>query len=123
MERPKNVVLASAVAVIGGIVAIAGMGWAFSNELTTDSLLYIASIAFIAVLFFASAGALYQNGKGNYIGIIIIEILNVIVSAAFICMNVKGDYYFGIAFLAIAIVVILLSLPSKTEKWVKLDRA
>lgn len=123
MNRPSNVVLASAVGIIGGIVAIAALGCAFSKELTTDSLIYIAMIMFIAVLFFASAGFLYKDGHGNFAGCMIIELLNVIISAVFICMNVKGDYYFGIAFLAIAIVLVLLTLPSKTEKWMKLDRA
>lgn len=123
MNRPKNVVLGSAIAVIGGIVAIAALAWAFSNELTTDSLMFISMIMFIAVLFFASAGFLYSNGKSNFIGLIIIELINVVISAVFICTNIKGDYAFGIAFLVFAILVTLFSLPGCTEKWMELDRA
>ena len=123
MNRPTNVVLASATAIVGGIVAIAAMAWVFSNEITsTDSFSYLLGILLVAVLFFASAGFLYQNGKGNYYGCLIVELINVIVSAAFICLNVKGEYQFGIAFLVISILVVIFTLPSKAERWMALDR-
>lgn len=120
--RPKNVVAASAVAVLGGLFAIAWMAVEFINVRADDTIVKAAVTMLIAVLFFAMAGYLYTNGKGDYLPLLLIGLINVVVIAAFIITDVKGNVVWGGIALAIAIVLELLVLPEATEKWIAYDR-
>jgi hypothetical protein len=119
-ERPSNVVAASALAIIGGIVAIAAMAWNFDAN-SSNVLWSVGLMLLIAVMFFASAGFLYQNGKGNWYGLLFICFLNV---AVLICDLINGTVNkpFGAALLVIAIAVALLSSLGSTSKWIEMDR-
>ncbi len=121
MKRPLNVVLACAISVIAGIVAIASFSYNFNPD--SDSVLWATGLGLlITVLYFATAGLLYQNGKGNYPSLIFLEFLNgiIIVVAIFVnCINV----WFGLALIILTIITILLSIPKSTEHWIISDRA
>lgn len=121
MKRPLNVALACAISVIAGIVAIASFSYNFDPG--SDSVLWATGLGLlITVLYFATAGLLYQNGKGNYPSLIFLEFLNgiIIVVAIFVnCINV----WFGLALIILTIITILLSIPKSTENWIVSDRA
>lgn len=118
-NRPKSVIAASALAVIGGIVAIAAMAHDYKES--TDMLVTIGLYLLITVLFFASAGFLYSNGKGNYISLVFLELMNVIVIAAMIIGNADSRVY-GFVLLALAVLSTIASLFSVVPKWIEFDR-
>ena len=125
-SRPTNVVLASALAVIGGLVSIAFLATALINSDNFQSISYNqAGFALLfAALFFGFAGMCYPDGKGDYNGMIIVGLLTVVAIAISIIVEPKGvNLYYGIALFIIAVIQILLVLPAKTEKWVAFDRA
>lgn len=121
-SRPINVVAGSAVAVIGGLVAIAFMAIKLNGVRADNTIVFAAVTMLIAVLFFAMAGSLYSNAKTDYLPMVIIGLINVAVIAAMIVLDVKANVVFGGILLAIAIIVELLVLPAVTEKWVAYDR-
>lgn len=121
--RPKNVVLASAIAVIGGLVAVAFLAVALINIDPENGTFVQAALAMlIAVLFFGFAGQLYPNATSGYVGTVIIGLINVITIAVVIITDVENNLYFGIAMFVLAVIAVLLILPYKTEKWVAYDR-
>ena len=125
-KRPSNVTMAAFVAVIGGLVSIAFLATALINSDNFQSIAYNqAGFALLfAVLFFGFAGMCTPDGKGDYNGLIIVGLLTVISIAIAIVIEPKDvNLYYGIALFVIAAIQILLVLPKKTEKWVKVDRA
>lgn len=119
-DRPSNVAAASALSIIGGIVAIAAMAWNFDTN-SSNILWEVGLCLLIAALFFATAGYLYSNGKGNWQGLLIICFINVVV---IICDLLNGTINapFGAALLVIAIAVVLFASLKSTSKWIELDR-
>ena len=123
-ERPKNVVMASIVAIIGGLVAVAFLAVAFINiDPETSTYTQAALAMLLAVLFFGFAGQLFPNGKGNYISLIIVGLITIIAIAVTIITDIDNNLNFGIALFVIAVIMILLVLPGSTEKWINTDRA
>lgn len=123
-ERPKNVVMASIVAIIGGLVAVAFLAVAFINiDPETSTYTQAALAMLLAVLFFGFAGQLFPNGKGNYISLIIVGLITIIAIAVTIITDIDNNLNFGIALFVIAVIMILLVLPGSTEKWINADRA
>ena len=125
-NRPSNVIMAAGVAIIGGLVSIAFLATAIINSDNFQSISYSqAGFALLyAVLFFGFAGQLYPNAKCNYNATIILGLLTIIAIAAGIVVEPKGvNLYYGIALFVIAVIQILLVLPSRTERWVEFDRA
>lgn len=121
--RPKNVVLASALAVIGGLVSIAFLATALMNiDPETSTYTQAALAMLIAVLFFAFAGQLYPNGSTGYLPVVIIGLINVIVIAVTIVVDVDKNMNFGIALFIIAAISVIFVLPAATEKWINFDR-
>ncbi len=126
MNRPSNVAMAAYLAVIGGLVSIAFLATALINSDNFQNIAYNqAGFALLfAVLFFGFAGMCFPDGKGDYNGMIIVGLLTVIAIAIAIVIEPKDvNLYFGIALFVIAAIQILLVLPKKAEKWVKVDRA
>ena len=123
-KRPTNVVMAAALAVIGGLVAIAFLAVAIMN-ISADNGSFDQSVfaMLIAVLFFGLAGQLYPNGKSSYLPVVILGLINVIVITVAIVTDVSNNFNFGIALFIIAILDVLLLLPACTEKWVNFDRS
>ena len=122
--RPSNVVLASVVAIIGGLVAIAFLAVALMNIDPNNSTFTQAALAMLlAVLFFGFAGQLYPNGKGTYISLICVGLITVIAVAVTIIVDIDNNFKFGIAMFIIAVIETILVLPASTEKWIKFDRA
>ena len=124
--RPSNVTMAAFVAVIGGLVSIAFLATALINSDNFQSISYNqAGFALLfAALFFGFAGMCFPDGKGDYVGMISVGLLTVVAIAISIIVEPKGvNLYYGIALFIIAVIQILLVLPAKTEKWVKVDRA
>ena len=76
----------------------------------------------IAVLFFGVAGQLFPNGKGEYLSLVIISLINVVVIAALAISDVEKNLVIECVLMAFAIVVSFLLLPQCTEKWVAFDR-
>ena len=123
-SRPKNVVMASVVAIIGGLVAIAFLAAALINIDPNSSTYTQAAIAMlITVLFFGLAGQLYPEGKGDYLGVLIVGLINVIVIAVAIIVDTKANMGFCIPLFIIAVIAVLLILPNATEKWISYDRS
>ena len=123
-ERPKNVVMASAVAVIGGLVSIAFLAVALMNIDPNSSTFTQAAVAMLmAVLFFGFAGQLYPNGKGSYLALVSLGLITVVAVAVMIILDTKNNLNFGIALFVFAALETMLVLPSKTETWIKYDRA
>ena len=126
MKRPINVTLAAALAIIGGLVSIAFLATALINSDNFQAISFNqAGFALLfAALFFGFAGMCFPDGKGDYTGMIIVGLLTVIAVAISIVIEPKDvNLYFGIALFIIAALQVLLVLPKKTEKWVKVDRA
>ena len=122
-KRPKNVVMAAAVAVIGGLVSIAFLATALINIDPNSSTFTQAALAMlIAVLFFGFAGQLYPNGSSAYVPVLIIGLINVIAIAVTIIVDIDANFKFGIALFVIAVLEVILVLPSVTEKWIAFDR-
>ena len=118
--------MAGFLAVIGGLVAIAFLATALINSDNFNAISYSqAGFALLfAALFFGFAGMCFPDGKGDYTGMIIVGLLTVIAVAISIVIEPKDvNLYFGIALFIIAALQVLLVLPKKTEKWVKVDRA
>lgn len=120
--RPINVIAASAIAILGGLVAIAYLAIRLDAVDADNTIVYAAVTMLIAVLFFAMAGFLYSNGKGDYLPMVLIGLINVVVISAFIIVNVDVNLVFGAILLAIAVILELLVLPEVTEKWIAYDR-
>ena len=126
MNRPINVTMAAALAIIGGLVSIAFLATALINSDNFQAISFNqAGFALLfAALFFGFAGMCFPDGKGDYTGMIIVGLLTVIAVAISIVIEPKDvNLYFGIALFIIAALQVLLVLPKKTEKWVKVDRA
>lgn len=118
-NRPMSVIGGSVLGVVGGITTIAALTHDFSfsiNEMTCIGLYLLTT-----VLFFATAGFLYSNGKGNYISLVFLELINVAVISAHIVIE-PDEKVFGIALLALALLQTIFSLPQGVEKWVARDR-
>ena len=123
-ERPINVVMASFVAVVGGLVAIAFLAVALMNiNAETGDYAQVALAMLLAVLFFGYAGQLFPNGKGSYVSLILLGLITIITIAVTIIVNVDANVKFGIALFVIAVLEVLLVLPARTEKWIIRDRA
>ena len=123
-ERPINVVMASTLAIIGGLVAIAFLAVAFIDIDPNSSTYTQAALAMLlAVLFFGFAGQLFSNGKGNYVSLIAIGLILILAITATIIVDTEHNMKFGIALFIIAVLQILLILPARTEKWVIRDRS
>ena len=122
-QRPMNVVMASTLAIIGGLVAVAFLAVAFINIDPNSSTWTQAGLAMLlAVLFFGFAGQLFPSGKGNYLSLIILGLITIVAIAVTIIVDVDNNWKFGIALFVIAALQILLVLPQKTEKWMIRDR-
>ena len=124
IERPKNVVMASFVAIIGGLVSIGFLAAALISIDPESSTFTQAALAMLmAVLFFGFAGQLFPNGKGSYVGMIGLGLITVIAAAAVIIIDVDNNLKFGIALFILAALETILVLPAKTEKWIQFDRS
>ena len=124
MNRPFNVVLAAAVAIIGGLVSIAFLATALiDSDLASLSLAHAGFALLFAVLFFGFAGQLFPNGTINYQSVIALGLLTIIAVAVGIVVEPKGvNLSYGIALFIIAAIQVILVLPARSEKWVSLDR-
>ena len=123
-KRPKNVVMAAAVAVIGGLVSIAFLATALININPESSTFTQSALAMlIAVLFFGFAGQLYPNGSSGYVPVLMIGLINVIAITVTIIIDISANFNFGIALFILAVIDVILVLPAVTEKWMKFDRA
>ncbi len=118
--RPNIVIATSALAIIGGIVAIASFVCGFYDH--TDNLFGSMGLGLlITVLFFAEAGFLYSDGKGNHYSFLFMSFANAIAIIA-------GIYFeaiillFCVALVILAILTIILGSGKATEKWMALDR-
>ena len=118
--RPKNVIAASALGTIGGIVAIASMVNGFESNI--NNIFWGVGLGLlIAVLFFAGAGYLYSGAKGNYpslLAILGINAVAVIVGIAIKTISIP----FGIALIIILVLFCLLISSNRTERWMETDR-
>ena len=123
-ERPINVVMASFVAVVGGLVAMAFLAVALMNvNAETGTYTQVALAMLLAVLFFGYAGQLFPNGKGSYMSLILLGLITIVAIAVTIIVDTDANLKFGMALFIIAVLEILLVLPGRTEKWVIRDRA
>ena len=123
-ERPINVVMASIVAVVGGLVAIAFLAVALMNiNAETGDFTQVALAMLLAVLFFGYAGQLFPNGKGNYVSLILLGLITIITISVTIIVNTDTNLKFGMALFVIAVLEVFLILPARTEKWIIRDRA
>ena len=123
-ERPINVVMASFVAIIGGLVAVAFLAVALIDIDPESSTFTQAALAMLlAVLFFGFAGQLFPNGKGSYLSLIIVGLITIIAISVTIVTDVDNNLKFGIALFILATLEILLVLPGRTEKWIIRDRS
>ena len=115
--------MASTLAIIGGLIAVAFLAVAFINIDPIFSTWTQAGLAMLlAVLFFGFAGQLFPNGKGNYLSLIVLGLITIVAIAVTIIVDVDNNWKFGIALFVIAALQILLVLPQKTEKWMIRDR-
>jgi len=122
-NRPINVVMASVLAVIGGLVAIAFLAAALISIDPNSSTFTQAAVAMlIAVLFFGLAGQLYPGGKNSYMGVLMVGLINVVVIAVAIVVDTNAFMNFGIPLFIIAVITVLLILPNASERWVRYDR-
>ncbi len=118
--RPKNVIYASALGTIGGIVAIASMVNGFEGNI--DNIFWGVGLGLlIAVLFFAGAGYLYSNGKGNYPSLLAITGINAVAIIAGLAVQTIS-VPFGIAMIVILVIFLFLISGNRTEKWMETDR-
>ena len=126
-KRPMNVAMASAVAIIGGLVSFAFIAVAsvkLNFEISDIKIITRLGLAvLITVLFFGFAGMAFPNGKGTYLSMIALGLFTVIAIAVTIVLDTKNNLGFGIALFIIAVIQVLLVLPYRTEKWVETDRA
>lgn len=120
ISRPMNVVAASALSVIAGIVAIASFIYIFDAD-SSDVVIRLVLGLLITVLFFATAGFLYKNGKGNYASLLFIEIINAVVIIVAIVLK-DVNIWFGLAMVILAILVLILSIGKNVENWIAADR-
>ena len=123
-ERPINVVMASFLAIIGGLVAVAFLAVALIDIDPNSSTYTQAALAMLlAVLFFGFAGQLFPDGKGSYIALIALGLITIVAVAVTIVVDIDHNLKFGIALFIIAALMVLLVLPGRTEKWVIRDRS
>ena len=118
--RPNIVIATSALAIIGGIVAIASFVCGFYDH--TDNLFGSMGLGLlITVLFFAEAGFLYSDGKGNHYSFLFMSFANAIAIIAGIYFEAI-NLWFGVTLVILAILTIILGSGKATEKWMALDR-
>ena len=123
-ERPINVVMASFLAIVGGLVAIAFLAVALIDIDPESSTFTQAALAMLlAVLFFGYAGQLFPNGKGSYVSLILLGLITIVTIAVTIIVDTDANLKFGMALFVIAVLEVLLILPGRTEKWIIRDRA
>ena len=118
--RPNIVIATSALAIIGGIVAIASFVCGFYDH--TDNLFGSMGLGLlITVLFFAEAGFLYSDGKGNHYSFLFMSFANAIAIIAGIYFGAI-NLWFVVALVILAILTMILGSGNATEKWMALDR-
>jgi len=120
VARPATLKIASGIATIGGIVALASMVNSFNG---TNDVFWIVGLGLlITVLFFASAGYVYSNGRGNYPSLLAIQLINaaaIIVGIAISAVSIG----FGIALIVFEVLYLILIAGESTERWMQVDRA
>ena len=123
-ERPINVVMASFLAIIGGLVAIAFLAVALIDIDPNSSTYTQAALAMLlAVLFFGFAGQLFPDGKGSYLALIVLGLITVVAVCVTIIVDIDHNMKFGMALFVISALMVLLVLPGRTEKWIIRDRS
>ncbi len=120
ISRPMNVIAASALSVIAGIIAIASFIYVFDPE-SDEVLIKLTLGLLVTVLFFATAGFLYKHGSGNYPSLLFTEILNAVVIIVMIFLK-EMDVWFGLALIIFAILILILSIGKNVETWIATDR-
>lgn len=118
--RPTNVIAASALAIIGGIVAIASIAWSF-NPNSENIILQVGLALLISVFFFSVGGSLYTNGSGTWKSIQLVCFMNAAI-LLFAILYGMINLYFGIILLVMILLTAVLTANQKTAKWIEMDR-
>lgn len=120
-RRPLNVRIAAALAILGGLISFVIMSAEMGMVETQDRFSHVIATALFTSLFFGIAGQLLPNGKGKYIPLIILNMLNVLTIAAVTMIDVKNRLVQGMVLLIVAISISMLLLPHSAEGWMGTD--
>jgi len=104
------------VALIGGIIAVAGLALYFkpANEAVTDLAFYML----VAVLFFAMAGGFVSNNQWNQNVFLFMGFLTVAVIVA-CTVTEHFDIVWAVVEAAVAVVVIAIGYSSGVKNWIE----
>ncbi|MDR0778422.1 MAG: hypothetical protein LBE48_03165 [Methanomassiliicoccaceae archaeon] len=119
-ERPKSVVIASGLALLGVLFALAaiitGLDLA-AERLGTKMAIYIL----LMVLFLAVAGSLYKNGQWSWRFLIFMEVFCAVLPVAAYIFEFLDSFY-TLALAAVACLTIMFTTTRGTKRWIDADR-
>ncbi|MDR0791263.1 MAG: hypothetical protein LBE47_01855 [Methanomassiliicoccaceae archaeon] len=119
-DRPKSVIAASAIALIGALFALV----VITLELDVGAKgigLKMTVCVLLLVLFIAIAGSLFKNGQWSWRFLIFMEVFCA-VFALFACIFEIIDLTQGAIFIILACLMILFTTPEHAKRWVEADR-
>jgi hypothetical protein len=119
-ERPKGVVIASGIALVGAFSALIAI--VFGLDLAAEGLgLKMSIFALSLALFLAIAGSLFKNGQWSWRFLIFMEVFCAILPViAYIFGYI--DFLYVVVFVFIAALTVLFTTSADTKRWVEADR-
>ncbi|MDR0778658.1 MAG: hypothetical protein LBE48_04400 [Methanomassiliicoccaceae archaeon] len=120
VERPKSVMIASGVAILGALFVLAVI--ILELDVSVQSLgLKMAIYLLLLVLFIAIAGSLFSDGQWSWRFLISVEVFCAALPVVAYIMEII-DLYNALAFVVISCVAILFSTTKVTKRWIESDR-
>ena len=119
-ERPKNVFIASILALLGALTALVGLVIYMDvgdDDFVMTTMFYLLSI----ILFLSVAGSLFKDGQWSWRFLIFMEVMCGVVPVVSYVLEKIPITIMGIL-IALTCLTILSSVTSKTRRWVELDR-
>ncbi|MCL1984704.1 MAG: hypothetical protein FWG58_04840 [Methanomassiliicoccaceae archaeon] len=118
--RPKNVFIASILALLGALTALAGLV-IYMDIGTDDFIVKTALYLLLLILFLAVAGSLSKDGQWSWRFLIFMEVLcGVFPVVAYVLEKVP--IFIAAVLVALACLMILFTVSGKARRWVEIDR-
>ena len=119
-ERPKNVFIASILALLGALTAVAGL--VIYMDVGADDFAFMTALYLLSIILFLSvAGSLFKDGQWSWRFLVFMEVMCGFIPVVSYVLE-KMPLTITVILVALACLTVLFSVTSKTRRWVDLDR-